>query len=328
MELFLSYRHTSWPFTQRLVNALNIFIDATIFIDYERIDDPDFEIALLNHLRKSAAILLIVSQETFDPSRIHRDDDWVRREIREALLYEKPIIVVLVDGLLIPADIPADILPVRRLEGIKFYPEYFDAGVTRLVNYIHRVTPIRSALLESDDDTFTAPTPFEVAVEALDQGDYDHALLLLEGMRDDGYESVVPLNEMILEARQKRDLELRRQKARIAYRDIRALARSKITLNRARQAWQAFQSAYPEFDEDVDHLAEELAPLPLLSAPHAEAPLLRVLPTQREIEEMIASGDNPKRHSLDGILDYFIHTPVDVPVPAQSASRPQNSADV
>ncbi|HVU15016.1 MAG TPA: toll/interleukin-1 receptor domain-containing protein [Phototrophicaceae bacterium] len=311
MELFLSYRRTNWPFAQQLANALRIFIAATLFVDYQSIDETDFEVSILGHLRKSDAVLLIVSKDTFDPARIHRDDDWVRREVREALTLKKPIVVVLVDGQLIPADIPQDIQNIRRMEGVKFYPEYFEAGVKRLADFIEKATPIRSALLDDEDETVEARTPLEDAVEALNQGDYDRALVILEGLRDDCYASpVVSIVDMIGDVKRRRESERRRQQALAAYRDIRALARSKVMLERAREAWITFQAAYPDFNEDTDNLAEKLK--------------------ARGIEEIIASGSNrnPAALSLDDVLSYFVNTPVDTSAPVRSTPRPKNSADV
>ncbi|PJF34276.1 MAG: hypothetical protein CUN49_16485, partial [Candidatus Thermofonsia Clade 1 bacterium] len=82
-RLFVCYRRKSWDFTHRLVADLRTKINADIFIDFG-IDNTDFEESILRHLRQSDCVLLVVSEHTFD-ERIHDPQDWMRREIGEAL---------------------------------------------------------------------------------------------------------------------------------------------------------------------------------------------------------------------------------------------------
>ena len=84
-KLFVSYRRVNWSFTYWLAIELGGLLDADIFVDYSGVDETDFEKSLLRNLRESDAVLLIVTEQTFDSARIQHDKDWVRREIREAL---------------------------------------------------------------------------------------------------------------------------------------------------------------------------------------------------------------------------------------------------
>src|SRR5262249_6182831 len=111
-------------------------------IDFIGMDETDFESSILQNLRASDAVLVIVTEHTFE-DRIHEEDDWVRREIREALTLNKPIIMALVDGLLPPENLPDDIRAIQGKEGIRFFPEFFDAGVQKLADFIVKVTPIQ-----------------------------------------------------------------------------------------------------------------------------------------------------------------------------------------
>jgi hypothetical protein len=54
------------------------------------------------------------------PERITQDGDWVRREIREALTLNKPIVLVCVDELFPPNDLLADIQAISKKQGIEF----------------------------------------------------------------------------------------------------------------------------------------------------------------------------------------------------------------
>ncbi len=141
-RLFISYRRASWSFTYWLAEELYKLIDADIFVDYSGIDETDFEQSLLRNLRESDAVVLVVSEYTFE-ARIHKDNDWVRREIREALGSNKPIALALVNEFIPPADIPDDIQLIRGKQGIEFYPRYFKAGVQELAAFLDRATPIK-----------------------------------------------------------------------------------------------------------------------------------------------------------------------------------------
>lgn len=142
MEIFVSYRHEDWPFTQRLVAQLGQFIGGTIFMDSTGIDDPDFTQSIEQHLQQSNVVLLVVSQYTFASERIERPDDWIRREMRLALQHEKHLVLVGVNGLTLPlpTDVPEDIRDVLRRQGVPFYPEFFDAAVERLAEFIDKIT--------------------------------------------------------------------------------------------------------------------------------------------------------------------------------------------
>ncbi|MCS6872915.1 MAG: toll/interleukin-1 receptor domain-containing protein, partial [Anaerolineae bacterium] len=121
-KLFISYRRVTWAFTHRLAERLEQLLDAQIFVDFKGVDESNFEHAILRNLRESDAFLLIVTPETFDPQRINRADDWVRREIREALTQEKPIALALYEGTAPPPDekLPEDIRDITKRQGAPF----------------------------------------------------------------------------------------------------------------------------------------------------------------------------------------------------------------
>ena len=117
--------------------ALSDSTDKYVFVDADSIDQADFEHAIVTHLHSSDAVLLVVSETTF-ADRIHRDDDWVRREIREALTLGLPLVLVCVEGLLPPSGLPEDIKDVTRKQGVNFYPEYFTPAVEKLTDFVTR----------------------------------------------------------------------------------------------------------------------------------------------------------------------------------------------
>lgn len=159
MKVFVSYRRKSWPIVRHLAIELGKRLEAIVFVDLTSIDEADFEKSILRNLREADAFILIVSEYTFASERIHDPNDWVRREVREALRLKKPTILVLLDGILPPEDIPEDIRAIRRMQGIKFYPEYFDEAVTDLATFISKITPIRLRYDEAQLDPTFAMAP-------------------------------------------------------------------------------------------------------------------------------------------------------------------------
>ena len=141
MKLFISYRRKSWAFTHRLADQLGRMIQGDIFVDISGIDETDFEQSILSNLRNSDVVLLIVSEHTFAPDRIQYDDDWVRRGIALALELDKPIVLVCVEGLYPPSpdELSENIRAITRKQGINFYPEYWNAAVQRLTDFVAKV---------------------------------------------------------------------------------------------------------------------------------------------------------------------------------------------
>jgi hypothetical protein len=195
MQIFMSYRHKDWSFARSLKNALHEYVDAEIFIDFEGVDEANFDSSIMRHLRTSDAYLLIVSEHTF-ADRIFRPGDWMRREILEALTLNIPITCAFINGHLVPADIPDEIRLIRNMQGISFYPEFFDAAVEKLGRFITKVTPVErreytSVEIRRRDVTEKCRKLLQVAQAALKEGDQpafeamlEEILFLLHSLKD------------------------------------------------------------------------------------------------------------------------------------------------
>lgn len=301
-KLFISYRRASWPFTHRLADDLRDWLDAEIFIDFSGMDETDFERSILRNLRESDAVLLIVSPETF-ADRIHNDHDWVRREIREALALDKPLVMACIDGLYPPADLPEDISAVKRCEGVRFFPEYFEGGVERLATFISRATPIslRAATPSPASGAPTTPseppselptalpaaparpsmperTPkqrYDLATTFIEEGKYEDAIVILERLIAEGFRlRIGTIEDVLHDARELLAAEERQREVREVYDELVAFARAARTsarLDEARAHWQQFRRDYPDFTDDPAGLAEKLG-VPDKPAPRVETP--------------------------------------------------------
>jgi formylglycine-generating enzyme required for sulfatase activity len=271
-QIFISYRRKSWPFTHRLAEELGRRLNAEIFVDFTGVDETNFEHAILRNLRESDAVLLVISEHTF-ADRIHHDDDWVRREIREALTHRIPLVLVCVDGLLPPPGLPDDIKDVARMQGINFYPEYFTAAVDRLAAFVVKIgaAPPR-AVVESpsppaaEEKEIGGTATLDEALGLLDAGDYNKAIFLLESLAQAGYKSrYVNIEVVLAQARQDAGKAEQRRQAMLDYAEIAALARRKVTEAHAREAFAAWcKDCPPEWVEqlDTENLRERFKPEP------------------------------------------------------------------
>src|SRR5262245_58667817 len=244
-KLFVSYRRAAWSFTYWLAEELGRVLDAEIFVDYSGIDETNFQTSLLRNLSDSDAVLLVITEHTFAVDRIFDDQDWVRREIREALTGGKPIVLACHNGLMPPTDLPSDIERVREAQGIEFYPRFFKAGVHELAAFIDRATPVhlRQSVSSLDELSRRAAHTmqsdkalFDEATTLVENGQYDRAIELLEVLKERGYRPrYVSLDEVMDDVASARDEEQFRWDAGEVYDEIAALAR--VNVARARKAW-------------------------------------------------------------------------------------------
>jgi iron(II)-dependent oxidoreductase len=269
-KVFVSYRRKSWGFTHRLVDSLSKRLEADIFVDIDDVDQADFETAIFSHLRTSHAMALIVTDLTFATERIYREDDWVRKEISEALRLNLPIVMVSVDGVLPPIDLPEEIKQVSRSQAINFYPDYFEAAVERLSEFITKIAHIPTLPAPSSARTVATvvapldallPTPTPVPVpatqatlneairllDAEDVGSLDKAIFLLEALRQTGFKSKAIKVEVLLEqAHRERAAAAHQREAFDMLNEIQMLASSRRTLPHAREAFSQFQRKFPD----------------------------------------------------------------------------------
>lgn len=276
MKLFISYRRTSWPFAHHMAEKLRHLINCDIFIDYQDIDEPDFERSILRHLMESSAVLLVVSKDTFS-DRIWEDNDWVRREIRTALQHRKPLIPVCIDGILPPPHLPSDIRDVQYRQCIMFYPDYYESALRRLAEFVTRVVPNfpnwaeATRLSRPERERRTGPlnayaaigqeAALQDAIRTLQQGDFEKAVFLLEMLREARFQPSMPslsIDSLLQEAHAGLNRLRLSREARTMYESVAALAGSSATHAQARAAWNEFRRQYPDHRDDPANLAERL----------------------------------------------------------------------
>jgi hypothetical protein len=214
-KLFISYRRKSWSLAQQLAEKLRERLDAEIFVDIQGVDEVDFKQSLVKHIRECTALLLVVTEHTFT-DRIHRDSDWVRFEIREALEHGKAIVLVREFACSLPPDLPDDISAIHKCQGIDFYPDYFPAAVERLAQFIVTIGAANPKEIVNSIDTLPPleqPTQSNLyrratlddALRSVESGDYDKSIFLLEALLAEGFRSrYVNVDDLLGKARKER----------------------------------------------------------------------------------------------------------------------------
>jgi hypothetical protein len=147
MTLFISYRRKDNGKTHRLAEQLKCMLQGDVYIDYQGIKNTDFEKDIVSNLASCDAMILIVTPETFG-SRIHNEDDWIRREIALALKLQKPVTPVCIDGIGLPRkeDLPPDIWDITKKEAKNLHYDFWDEGVDKLVQFLVEATPLKLSL--------------------------------------------------------------------------------------------------------------------------------------------------------------------------------------
>jgi len=202
MNVFISYRHKDWGIARQIAEQLRRLINGYVFFDERNIDQADFERSILSHLRQSQVVVVIVTENTFAAERLRQSNDWIRREMKEALFQRKDIVPVRINAPFPPThQLPPDIQDLARMNSLELYPGHrlFEAGLQNLVDFINRISgsegenilyKTKEALLQGN--YLGARRELEKVLDVLDtyaepqyiaRGDFYRALIQLNGRR-------------------------------------------------------------------------------------------------------------------------------------------------
>ena len=202
MNVFISYRHKDWGIARQIAEELRRRVNGYVFFDERSIDQADFEKSILSYLRQSQVVVVIVTENTFVPERIRKSDNWIRREMQEALNQRKDIVPVRINAPFPPEhQLPDDIQRIARMNSLELYPgpHVYEASLQRLVDLINRISgsegenilyKTKEALLQGN--YLGARHELEKASSLLDnyaeskyiaRGDFYRTLIQLNGQR-------------------------------------------------------------------------------------------------------------------------------------------------
>ncbi|MCR9271123.1 MAG: TIR domain-containing protein [Hyphomonadaceae bacterium] len=165
-DVFISYRteDTAW-IAGRIAERLQLALDdRSVFLDKSTIEPgADFIDAIGDHIDDSRVLLAIIGSKWTDilKSKQHEPVDYVRIEIEQALARGIRVIPITIDGTVMPSftDLPTSLEGLTRLHAFKISPDFFDAGMTTLSeflkNYLARDLPSQPVAPFSADTSET-----------------------------------------------------------------------------------------------------------------------------------------------------------------------------
>ena len=145
-DVFMSYRRATGSQLASLLKVHLHLHGLNVFLDVAELGGGKFDDALLTTISHSHNVILVLSPHSLD--RCYGDTparDWVHKEVLCALDNRVNIVPVIADGFTWPSEmeLPADIQPLCKMNGVRWSHEYQDACVEKLVKFLHLSTTSR-----------------------------------------------------------------------------------------------------------------------------------------------------------------------------------------
>jgi hypothetical protein len=139
-DIFISYRRDSGSAYAQLVYAALTLHGFSAFLDVRDLGSGPFDSALLNVIRATKDVIVIVTPESL--KRCLSDDDWVRQEIIEAFQCGANVIPLLVNDAAIPSveELPEAIAALSKQQAVRYDHELSDESLRRMMKLL-RATP-------------------------------------------------------------------------------------------------------------------------------------------------------------------------------------------
>ena len=129
-DIFISYRRDGGDMTAMYIYQALKDRGYSIFYDVEVLRSGKFNETLLTEIQACKDFIIVLSPHALD--RCQEQDDWVRREVAEAIRCNKNIIPIMMNGFRFPDSLPEDIDSLRFHTGLTSSTEYFQESMNRL----------------------------------------------------------------------------------------------------------------------------------------------------------------------------------------------------
>lgn len=141
-DAFISYRREGGYLMAQLLRSALKDKGVYCYLDLEEDRSGQFDERLLDAIRDSSNFILILTKGTLD--RCVNKDDWVRREIVEAVASDKNIIPVMYPDFVWPKELnecfPKEVLILEKKQGVILRQEYLQATIEKIIDYMIDVT--------------------------------------------------------------------------------------------------------------------------------------------------------------------------------------------
>ena len=151
-DAFISYRRDGGYLMAQLLRSSLKDKGVYCYLDLEEDRSGQFDERLLDAIRDSSNFILILTKGTLD--RCVNQDDWVRREIVEAVTSNKNIIPVMYPDFIWPKELngrfPNEVLTLEKKQGVILRQEYLQATIEKIISYMIDVKCPESKTVKSD----------------------------------------------------------------------------------------------------------------------------------------------------------------------------------
>jgi tetratricopeptide (TPR) repeat protein len=141
--VFVSYRRSDASWAPAVVGNLTQH-GYDVFIDYEAIGPGRFATVILENIRRRAHFVVLLTPTALE--RCGDPDDWMRREIEEAIDSKRNIVPLMLGGFTfgtpaVAAALTGKLAHLKEYNGLKIDPMYFDSAMERLRDQFLNVSP-------------------------------------------------------------------------------------------------------------------------------------------------------------------------------------------
>lgn len=137
-DAFISYRRENGFLMAQVIYDRLKERGIQCFFDLEELRSGKFDEKILVAIREAHTFILILPKDALN--RCVNEDDWVRREIIEAVRCDKVIIPIMYDGFEWPkkwnAEIPKEFHGLEKNNGVSGTQEYLPAMIDKIISYM------------------------------------------------------------------------------------------------------------------------------------------------------------------------------------------------
>lgn len=141
--IFISYRRRGGDVAAKLICEALKNRGYSVFFDYDSLKGGAFDCEILSALDQCRDVVLVLPKNAL--ARCRHEDDWVRQEIRYALMKQKNIIPVMLEKFEFPKKLPLDIQEVTRYNGVRFRMDFFDSVIDKIEERLVTSAPARAS---------------------------------------------------------------------------------------------------------------------------------------------------------------------------------------
>ena len=151
-DAFISYRREGGYLMAQLLRSSLKEIGVHCYLDLEEDRSGQFDERLLDAIKDSANFILILTKGALD--RCVNEDDWVRKEIIEAVTLDKNIIPVMYPDFVWPKELndrfPREVSFLEKKQGVILRQEYLQATIGKIADYMVDVKRIENGGVKTE----------------------------------------------------------------------------------------------------------------------------------------------------------------------------------